>query len=396
MVESIRYAGDVVVGEAIIKHASGSLLITDIIDEINVYESILTNTLSVTIDITDTNNILSNFTIIGGETVELNYHTPTMDNVNLTMVIYSIDNESLDVNRRKSFTINLCSPELLDNESIRISSSYTGNISSIIKQCFSRFDSASITDISRTDGIHKYIIPNWKPFRAINWLSERAKVDRNVDFLFYETVDGFNFKSLTSLATSNSPISTYSYTPANHRVEGKEQWESNMSIISNYIVNRRTNLIDSISSGAYGGTVYSYDVTNKLFVDATSPYNEDMVLATDSSTNTQYTNTSGAIVYYPVASGYDIDIQEQVENQSLLRQQNIQRIRQVDMDITIPGDSSVRVGEVINVVIPSAENIKKELFIDNMSGKYIIVSMRHIIKHNEYKIVLNISKDGFK
>ena len=54
-----------------------------------------------------------------------------------------------------------------------------------------------------TKGVYSACIPNWTPFKAINFLTTRAlsanPTSKGANFVFYETLKGFRFVSIETL-----------------------------------------------------------------------------------------------------------------------------------------------------------------------------------------------------
>ena len=67
------------------------------------------------------------------------------------------------------------------------------------------------------------------------------------------------------------------------------------------------------------------------------------------------------------------------------------------IEITVPGDSRRRVGEIIEVDIPSYESRFTEDGTDHsVSGRYMISHIKHVIKKDDYKLVMELSRNSRK
>jgi hypothetical protein len=79
----------------------------------------------------------------------------------------------------------------------------------------------------------------------------------------------------------------------------------------------------------------------------------------------------------------------------LMRRSQLKSLQGQVIEITVPGDSRRRIGEIIRVEIPSYESRVKEDYLDtSISGKYMISHIKHVIKKDDYKLVLEISRNA--
>jgi hypothetical protein len=79
----------------------------------------------------------------------------------------------------------------------------------------------------------------------------------------------------------------------------------------------------------------------------------------------------------------------------LRRRSQLKSLQGQVIEITVPGDSRRRIGEIVRVEIPSYESRVKEDYLDtSISGKYMISHIKHVIKKDDYKLVLEISRNA--
>jgi hypothetical protein len=81
----------------------------------------------------------------------------------------------------------------------------------------------------------------------------------------------------------------------------------------------------------------------------------------------------------------------------LMRRSQLKSLQGQVIEITVPGDSRRRVGEIIEVDIPSYESRFTEDGTDHsVSGKYMISHIKHVIKKDDYKLVMELSRNSRK
>ena len=76
----IKYAGEVELQELILISSSGTTIdLTELVININMYESVFSHAMSGNILIADTNNLAVNLPIIGQEYLRVKLNTPSLD-----------------------------------------------------------------------------------------------------------------------------------------------------------------------------------------------------------------------------------------------------------------------------------------------------------------------------
>lgn len=156
----------------------------------------------------------------------------------------------------ESFLLNLVSREAITNETTRVARKYTGTIdqsvSKILKDVLktTKFDTE---DIEKSQNKYPFIGNSRKPFTTLVWLASKSvpvsSGNSSAGFVFYQTKDGFKFKSIDGLMkqepkNKNTP---YYYTEVNVN----ETETNNDFKILNYFTNKNQNLIEKLRLGAY-------------------------------------------------------------------------------------------------------------------------------------------------
>jgi hypothetical protein len=156
----------------------------------------------------------------------------------------------------ESFLLNLVSREAITNETTRVARKYTGTIdqsvAKILKDVLktTKFDTE---DIEKSQNKYPFIGNSRKPFTTLVWLASKSipvsSGDSSAGFVFYQTKDGFKFKSIDGLMkqepkNKNTP---YYYTEVNVN----ETETNNDFKILNYFTNKNQNLIEKLRLGAY-------------------------------------------------------------------------------------------------------------------------------------------------
>ncbi len=216
--------GSYQVEEARIDYGGQDHKITRYLQKIYIFEDIDKFGITGWIELSDTDNLPSGFlekhTITGQELLYLKFRTLgselPVDFSKHPLHIHKIENlRGVDPGTgAKSasalqYRLHFCSTDLLNNDRIRISKSYTDTYSNIIKDILTKILKVRKNIwLEKTQGVHKVIIPNMHPFDAINHIKKIAIGTNFINnYNFYETTKGYRFKTLhIQTAKRDAPI----------------------------------------------------------------------------------------------------------------------------------------------------------------------------------------------
>ena len=390
--------------------------------EINLYESILSSALQATVTIQDIGeNLISSLPILGQERIEI-YISSDGFYYRLNFNIYNIDGRVMQ-EKNQVYVMSCISVEGLRNETYRICERVDGVKSNdLISDILSR-SNFSTKSVDADDTIFPFnmYVPNWRIFDLFNWLSTRSvptyKKD-SIGFLFYETFDGYKFKSIDKLIDQKAfPNESTKYTffqgnTGSTGVDGKEKYR-----IQNYSSPKVFNVYDDLRRGAFCHNAIYLDVNRATYrafkttadefwdqsshLENTKPY--------VSSGAAQVSSRSSRFIFRPstISTWGQWD-----DNQSDVDRENIDEVNKnfekafyryyfleySQMDIAVPGDLRNRAGNVINVSIPSPKKSKNGVVEEDarISGRYIVSAIKHtILNRSELRTYMTLSRDSF-
>ena len=416
--------------------------------DIKYYEDILSNSVSLSAVIVETGEsddkklgnvgILDGLPIRGGEPS----HIVIADHDK--NVLKFKDDNKLYVNRvrnviagtqKDAYSIDFTSREMLANEQCRVCKRYDGKISENIKKILTEATSADVgiktkkeVTVDETAINYNFIGNDRKPFYVCTWLasksipSQAGKVGGSAGYVFYETYDGYNFRSLDALAEQESKgnylfSNTDDITP-----------EYTGKIIS-YDINKDIDLQNNLTIGAYDNRTlffdfyaYNYKVRN---------YSVD---ESGSSDNNKGAGSKGKIVTLgsdeidsvadefrlPVSrlmnkvldvgtlpAGKDIDAQLKTWKESPFDPtydstktmvQSVMRYNQmfsIKINIMIAGDFRLRAGDLIRCEFPKLSTEPNTRPNKVSGGLYMIASLCHNITPRETYTSLTLVRDTF-
>jgi len=186
--------------------------IKPIVQGIELKEDIFSNVITGQVMVYDAQDVRTILPITGLEKLELKFSTPGMPGINATredgfpFQIYKIENVKADKDnpRAQLYNIYFCSAEMYYNSFNRVSQAYSGPIEHAVDDILRKkeyLNSTKFLTYEPTKTNTKLVIPNTKPLNAISFLASQSISQRykNAGYLFYETANGFNFRSVESL-----------------------------------------------------------------------------------------------------------------------------------------------------------------------------------------------------
>jgi len=408
--------------------------------EFKYYESILSNHVSATMIIGETGNtvdkgkhktnLIDGLPVRGGEVVRIRFkdeNSKILEFVGDNALYINTVRDGMKETQREINTFDLCTKEFLANEQARVVKRYSGKISESVKKILKdvlKTENFEAKNIEETANSYNFIGNIKKPFYSLTWLAAKSipsdgAYGSTAGFLFYQTQDGFQFKSIDTLAgptqgggsADKKNAKAYEYTNSEKKTPGMEK-------IVQYVVNSNINVQEKLTVGAYN--------TRFLFFN---PYTfevgwKDFDVSKDQDGKVKSTG-KGALSYVAeefrqgntrgISSVLDVgalpngkDGEEQLKQWKNKKEetndkvqdrmvQGITRYNQifsVSVDIMIQADFSLRAGDTIYCEFPDISSETKKLDKET-SGNYLIASLCHKINPENSFTVLNLVRDSF-
>jgi len=403
MAETITTAGEFVIDLAEIITVDGSPLnFTNKVVNITIFEDIENPYLTGNISFMDDHNVQNLLPLIGQELLKLKIRTPSMKEpseiINSLFYIKSLA-ASMEVNaNKKIISFEFISLEGMENRRKRMCRTLTGSFSSMVATIL-RTDLKSTKNfyVDPSVGIKKIVATDISPIFLINSFVEQAVSEKfgSPTYMFFETLDGFHFRSLESLY-KDTVVMDYTADGEGGFTKRKKGY-SDVLIELNKI--RKSSLTigsDSLSdsiSGAYGSNVITHDIFNKTYSQTGYNYFEsfekekhinyfngrgkqapifsavaiddnksnaaDRPVKTylmpvsfsdiDSRSDAHFTNSSGSHAF----NGYDPDSWI-TKRTSMMNNYDV-----IEANIVVDGHTAVRAGDMVNLTLPSNAQSKQ-------------------------------------
>jgi len=194
--------------------------LTSYVRELSVFESIFTNHQSAEVIVYDTNNIVNNLRLQGGEPAKIAFDTTTGRVYEADLKVASINNEnSTQGLRTQAFKINLIGQAFLANQTMRIQQAFQNIIgTAAIQNIHNRMN---LTDgslsVSASRGFigerEPYIVSNQRPHDAIQDIRTRLTHDRfrTGAYTYFRDNESYHLKPLEELFANLNPVEKFTH-----------------------------------------------------------------------------------------------------------------------------------------------------------------------------------------
>ena len=320
--------------------------------------------------------------------------------------------------QRELFTLHLVSREAITNETTRVSKKYptSSPISVSAEKIITEYlkpDKDSEIDTTTND--YGFIGNLRKPFTVLTWLASKAVpdiTDGTAGFLFYQTQDGFKFKSIDKLI-STKPIFEYVYTGANKN----SAIENNDLKILSYTTNKNQNLLEKLRLGAYSSYRVGFNPLTGSFSEGA---NQNQASFGVNQYKDKTKNLGQEVKLPPISNDANVglgDIPTRIisqlfdvgtvdkgvslkpnadpfkyQSQSIMRY-NLLFTQQLSM--IIPLNTNLKAGDIISCKFPENSRDKEKTYDDEQSGLYMIKELCHHFDLDQSLTSMKLVRDTF-
>jgi len=265
-----------------------SVSVRSLVMEINIYESLEGPGIYGNVILADGQAVLTHLPLTGYEQIEFKLATPGCskgyDFSMLTghpMHIYKISDRQPTTPSAQVYMLHFCSKEMLNNEMTRVNRTLTGSIDQMVIDIFRNdIESKKNLIVEETKGLHKFVMPRMKPFRAISKLSNCAEPlkYKSSGMLFYEDSTGYRFRSIENMlaiAGSARPVvAKFQQKPRNVKGgTGDTDVIKEMQTVDAYAVKDQYDTLKNLSNGVFASKMITHDTFNKTFSEINFDYN---------------------------------------------------------------------------------------------------------------------------
>ena len=380
---------------------------------IDYFESVMSPSISLTITFIDVDQVINREGITGGESLDLSVKIAGFDDFKITskkhnLMLNSVRDVVTD-SQKQIATLEFVSMDSIINETCRVNKKFTGNVTQIVEQLLTKkggSDKKGIQtkkELKSDKAVNKYtFVGNLKrPFDTIQWLCPKAQSsNKNFGFLFYETLDGYNFRSIEKLLKEDAEI----YEKSDRPVEGS------FRIIENNL-NQSNDIGHNCRMGMYSNKTIYIDLENETYKEEEFKITElKPKLKKPPKLPDKLEDKPTRLMFRILDSGAlqkgstkkDVEKRNELavyQNKSYIRN-NL--LFSQSLNLSVPLNPDLRAGQMIEVKLPlrktddgnpvSSYGSEKD---NDISGKYMISELRHLIGGGSGETQLELVRDAF-
>ena len=381
--------------------------ITAGIANIDYYESLLSPTIELKVTFVDVDQLLGRLGVTGGEYIDLTILYGDGDQTEFKiraqdhkLILNSVRDMVTDFNKQVA-TLEFVSVEQFVNQTARVNQKYTGNITETVKKLLK--DSTAIgtkKNLESDEAANSYsFVGNLNhPFETIQWLCPKTQSSKDsFGFLFYETFDGYNFKSIKSLLEQD---------PIEYKQSNKALGTNLMILDSN--LDETNDIGMNLKTGMYANRTIYVDIESQTLKEVDFKIDELNI-----ENRPKLGNKLDEIPTRLMLKISDVgvsqkgsDKKETQPTSELDEYKNKSYIRNnllfsQSLSISIPLNTNLRAGLVIDVKLPLKQGTDGDEKVDSYgsdrtndsSGKYLISELRHIMAGGKSETQLKLIRD---
>ena len=241
---------------------------------LTLYEDIFSTTVTGELLIQDSVNLASTGPLIGQEYLKLKIRTPTFQDKSAIIdfsenafIVHSVmKRERANDNSVQVTALSFVSQELVKNQRLKVTKSLEGTWSQIVKKMLvNEIKTKKDIIIEPSSGLKKFIAPNMRPLDIIVLAAKQAisETRNEPTYLFYETLKGFNFRTLGTLYNEPTQMEYTTAIAGAHSPHGHADVAVGLRTVISYEIVSNNDSLVNYRTGVYGSTLITHDIVGK-------------------------------------------------------------------------------------------------------------------------------------
>ena len=366
-------------------------------------------------------SLYNGFPLRGGERMQIKIAGNSQDNDGLEFndfYVGSITDVMID-SGRELFTLNLISREAITNETVRVGKKFPSSqkiSDSVGDICKNYLSSDKLYDVDETQNPYGFYGNMRKPFTVLTMLASKSVPgnvsgkDATAGYFFFETKQGFRFKSIDSLIRTPPYPEKYVYAPG---IIDTDDTTKDFKILE-FKTTKNQNLIENLERGAYCSNrtylnplTFEYTpTTQKIFKledysGKIENLGEDIdVVLPSLSANDNRTLASVPSRY--ICGILDIGTTDtkvsqegnadpaKIHSQAMMRYNTL--FTQI-LTMTIPLNTNLTAGDILNCEFPRIDQQERKEPDEVQSGLYLVKKLTHFFDSKGSYTKLQLVRD---
>ena len=388
--------------------------VTDHVLSFSIYESIFNFSLVGEVFMFDKGGLIDTIPIMGQEIFTIEYTKADTD-YEFEFYIADVKEYNELTEGSASYTMYLSGKKEMLNGVNTFSKSYSGLASEIMNKICTDYLDTSIDNLSASGNSMNIVIPFMKPFDALKMIMKNSlSLDRSPLFLFENVFNEFNLIPLSEMQSADPKVTLIYGQDINNDKSGESLRNAGkrMNKAFNQAFRKGFDSYQNITAGGYSSFVNAIDLATKNYerhdysYTSHAPYRENM---NDTVTNSWKINNSiqvnkayeskmfnGKFNSLAFENSFNFNGTDQYQK-AIIESYNAR----MDTFVSTAYTNSIeglKSGDkvVINFKrpIPNIGDNDDTLFDEHLSGEYIISSLRHQIKRDQYSYTMELIKEG--
>jgi hypothetical protein len=385
---------------------------------------------------------------LGQEYLHLKIRTPfvnknelaTIDFSENAFIVNSISKRQKMTNGVQGFVLSFVSQELIKNQRLRVTQSLTDTWSNIVMKMLTDkkyLNTKKNIDLEMTAGVKKFVTPNVRPLDVIVLGMKQAVAEYKGEptFLFYETLKGFNFRTLASLYNNAEIVEYTTFVPGTNIKEGIIDVFKDLRTVISYEIVSNNDSIASYRTGMYGSKLITHDIISKSYETKTYNYhdnwhNESHIVSgvtegkpdhplvshvTVTEEGLRVSDFPARTFVMPTSLAGDVDSQHTTENNTnpymaydphkWLQRRNSQMIQlenALQVNVLVHGNTLINAGDKVLLNLPynaTPKGPKNERYDKFYNGPFLIKKIRHdfvVTANPKHQMHMQLVKDSLE
>jgi hypothetical protein len=403
---------------------AGPIDIKNLLEELNIYDSMFLPVISGNILIRDSVGLSAKFLFDGSESILIDIAKDKDSDIGKyrkAFRVYKQSDRKNDTQNSEIYVLHFVSDELMFSDQQRINQNYDLTYSEVVEKILLNYLKVPQNNIGGiyepTSGIRSIVIPNLRPFDAIEWCTKRALDKQNSpNYVFFQNLIGYNFVSLSKLLAEKDILDI--------KFEIKNQSDKNslqeISSARALEVIAQNDTIEKTRAGVNAGKFMGFDPMTRTFERKNISYGDhflSMKHGNDNPNITTMKNRDGQkndeafdskkVVslfgtarqlsnYIKQADPASLSKVETQENFIFQRKAILANLMGKRVKLVMPGNFQLTSGFNVNLEVQNFG--KKQKGGDNedksLSGKYVIVASRHKISFDKHETIIEVASSS--
>jgi hypothetical protein len=377
--------------------------------EMQIFQDIYSSVMNGNILINDGNDTFGAFYFCGNEYLKVSIDKPGLGlPLERLFRVYKTTDRKPSTDSGQTYILHFASDEMISSEQILVSKAYKSKkIKDVVYDILVnelKVDIQRIKSLEDTSGNFDFIIPNYRPFEAIQWAASRGYDQKKFCYFFFENKDGFNLTSYQTLI-KQKPYKTLKYELKNTDNDPANNKDS----IDNFEILNDFDMITSISNGSFSSRLLSIDLFTQKFeninyslesaeaqgnlLNKYKPVNSFK----NSKDKTLFNSPDAFFRTYLTINDTASEKSNDVKFWMLPRAMHMTMLNHFRIQIVIPGDIALKAGDIVKYEFPTFESATS-------SGKkldkartcnYLVAAVNHKFNGDTFESVVELVADSF-